>query len=58
MTFVTNLEEGTNYYKGLFSDLKGKFKEMRSTMLNDFDEDIMTLMKLKLEIVDLSRKLN
>ena len=58
MTFVSNLEEGTNYYKGLFSDLKGKFEEMRSTMLNDFDEGIMTLMKLKLEIVDLSRKLN
>ncbi len=58
MTFVSNLEEGTNYYKGLFGDLKDKFKELRSSMLNDFDEGIMTLMQLKLEIVDLSRKSN
>lgn len=58
MTFVSNLEEGTKYYKGLFSDLKGKFKEIKSTMLNEFDEGMMTLMQLKLEIVDLSRKSN
>jgi len=58
MTFVSNLEEGTNYYKGLFSDLKDKFREVKSSMLNDFDEGIMTLMQLKLEIVNLSRKSN
>lgn len=56
ITFVSNLEEGTNYYKRLFNDLNDKFKEIRSSMLNEFDEGILTLMRLKLEIVDLSQR--
>ena len=49
-TFVKNLNEGVNYYNGLFSNLKSIFKDTKSNILSDLDASKKTLNLLNLEI--------
>ena len=52
--FVNNLKEGIDYYYSLFIDLKDKFEDTKSNILNDLDTSEKTLHFLNLEIKKLS----
>jgi hypothetical protein len=52
-TFEKNLSEGISYYQGLFTGLKGKFQEARSTLLTELKICEMTLNLLNKEIQSL-----
>ncbi len=54
LAFAENLNEGINYYYGLFSDLKDIFEDTKSGILNDLDASKEALHLLKLEIENLS----
>jgi len=54
ITFAKNLKEGINYYNNLFNDLKDKFEETKSGILNDLDTSKKSLHLLNLEIENLS----
>ena len=54
LAFAANLNEGINYYYGLFSDLKDLFEDTKSGILNDLDASKEALHLLKLEIENLS----
>ena len=54
LTFVKNLKEGISYYYRLFNDLKDKFEDTKSSILNDLDASKKTLHLLNLEIENLS----
>ena len=54
LAFAENLNEGINYYYGLFSDLKDLFEDTKSGILNDLDASKEALHLLKLEIENLS----
>jgi len=54
LAFAENLNEGINYYYGLFSDLKNIFEDTKSGILNDLDASKEALHLLKLEIENLS----
>ncbi|MDF1546925.1 MAG: hypothetical protein P1P88_03835, partial [Bacteroidales bacterium] len=49
LTFVNNLKDGVNYYKGLFSELKDKFIDTKETVLRDLDAGIKTIEQLHLQ---------
>lgn len=49
LTFVNNLNDGVNYYKGLFSELKDKFIDTKETVLRDLDAGIRTIEQLHLQ---------
>jgi len=49
-TFANNLNEGVEYYISLFSNLKDKFTETKSSILSELDASIKTLTLLNLEI--------
>ncbi len=51
VTFSKNLKEGINYYSSLFSNLKGKFEDSKSKILNDLDieEKALHLLNMKLQ---------
>ena len=53
--FAENLNEGINYYYGLFTDLKDIFEDTKSVILNDLDASRKMLHLLNLEIENLSR---
>ncbi len=50
VTFADNLKEGINYYSGLFSELKDKFEDTKSSILSDLDASKTALNILKLKI--------
>ena len=50
VTFADNLREGINYYSGLFSELKDKFEDTKSSILSDLDASKTALNVLKLKI--------
>lgn len=52
--FVSNLKEGIDYYYSLFIDLKDKFEDTKSNILNDLATSEKTLHFLNLEIKKLS----
>ena len=56
VTFTTNLEEGIHYYKGLFEEMKDKFQSSKEAMMHDFDENLVILSKLNLQIAKISNK--
>ncbi len=47
-SFDKNLQEGINYYQGLFSGLKEKFGETKSSILKDLEKNLKTLQNLKI----------
>ena len=55
LAFAENLNEGINYYYGLFTDLKDIFEDTKSVILNDLDASKKMLHLLNLEIENLSR---
>ena len=55
LAFAENLNEGINYYYGLFTDLKDIFEDTKSVILNDLDVSRKILHLLNLEIENLSR---
>lgn len=54
LTFAKNLNEGIEYYHDLFEDLKDKFQDTKSTILNEIADNRNTLQLLSLEIESLS----
>lgn len=56
LTFVKNLNEGINYYYGLFSGIKDKFVDMKTSIFSDLDTNKKTLQLLNSEIENLSGK--
>ena len=56
LTFINNLKDGINYYSELFNDLKDKFEETRSGILNELEASRNSLYLLILEIEKLSMK--
>ena len=58
LAFVKSLNEGIDYYYGLFADLKGIFEHGRADILCDLDVSRKTLCLLKLEIENLSTAKN
>ena len=58
LTFVKNLKEGIDYYYRLFDDLKDKFEDKKSRILNDLDASKKSLHSLSLEVENLSMAQN
>ena len=54
LTFINNLKDGINYYSELFNDLKDKFEETKSEILNELEASRNSLYLLILEIEKLS----
>ncbi len=54
--FVTNLNEGANYYSNLFSSLKDKFEDTKEIILHELEAQKQTLTSLRLEIEGLTLK--
>jgi hypothetical protein len=54
VTFARNLNEGINYYYGLFNELMDVFEDTRSRILSDLDAGKEALHLLNLEIENLS----
>lgn len=55
LTFAKNLNEGINYYNNLFGNLKNKFEETKSAILNDLEKSTTALHQLKAKIENLTR---
>lgn len=53
LTFANNLQDGINYYSQLFANLKDKFQDKKSEILNELDECRETLHQLNSEIENL-----
>jgi hypothetical protein len=53
LNFSKNLNEGIDYYKGLFNDLKDKFEDTKTNILNELDDYKNYLDSLQLEIENL-----
>ena len=49
-SFTNNMNEGIDYYKGLFSDLKDKFTDKRDSILDELNISSKTLSQLFSEI--------
>lgn len=58
LAFVKSLNEGIDYYYGLFADLKGIFERTKADILNALDVGRKTLSRLRLEIENLSTAKN
>ena len=58
LAFVKSLNEGIDYYYGLFADLKGRFERTKADILNALDVGRETLSRLRLEIENLSTAKN
>ena len=54
VTFTKNLNEGVLYYKSMFSDLKNKFQDIKTDVLNELNESEKTLELITNEIQNLS----
>ncbi|WP_396602399.1 hypothetical protein [Algibacter sp. R77976] len=54
VTFTKNLNEGVLYYKSLFSELKNKFQDIKTDVLNDLNESEKALQLIAIEIEKLS----
>ena len=48
--FVNNLNEGIQYYDGLFSNLKDRFNDTKSNILSELDFSKKRLQTLKVRI--------
>lgn len=58
LAFEKSLNEGIDYYYGLFADLKGRFERTKADILNALDVGRETLSRLRLEIENLSTAKN
>ena len=58
LAFEKSLNEGIDYYYGLFADLKGRFERTKADILNALDVGRKTLSRLRLEIENLSTSTN
>ncbi|RLD65062.1 MAG: hypothetical protein DRI84_07625 [Bacteroidetes bacterium] len=56
INFSNNLDEGIKYYQQLFSDIKGRFEDSKSTILQELDANLaaLQLLKMKLQNQELS----
>jgi len=50
LSFVDNLKGGVNYYSELFSGLKDKFEDTKSTIISDLNESMNALQLLRLKV--------
>lgn len=50
LNFVNNLKEGISYYNNLFSDLKDKFEETKSEILDELESSKNSLQLVMMEI--------
>ncbi len=54
LSFVKNLKDGISYYNNLFNNLKDKFEDTKSGILNELEESKKALNLLCIEIENLS----
>lgn len=54
LAFIENLKDGINYYHNLFNDLKDRFEETKSNIINELEASKESLHMLVLEIENLS----
>lgn len=54
--FTKNLGEGIEYYKSMFTNMKGKFEETKASILNDLGSSLESLNCMKQEIETLIAK--
>ncbi len=45
-TFTTNMDNGIRYYKNLFRNVKGRFEDSKSKILNELDSNLKALQEL------------
>jgi len=57
ITFSKNLEEGINYYHNLFGNVKGKFENTKSIIINELIASKKALRQMHVRIEDLSCQL-
>ena len=57
INFSRNLEDGINYYHNLFSNVKDKFEDTKSIIINDLMTSKESLQQMHLRIEDLSCQL-
>ncbi len=53
-TFAENLKDGIQYYQSIFSEVKDKFEETKSIVLNDLENSTKALKELHSKILNLS----
>lgn len=56
LNFVDNLKEGISYYNNLFSDLKDKFEETKSEILDELESSKNSLQLVMMEIKKFAMK--
>lgn len=49
LNFFTNLKQGIQYYSNLFSQLEGKFEDIKSNIMNELELNKIALQKLNLK---------
>lgn len=49
-TFITNMKESNTYYQSMFKEVKEKFTDTKSKILNDLEKSMLILNNLNLEI--------
>jgi len=52
--FSKNLNDGIEYYQSLFADVKNKFDDIKSSILNDLENNKIILQKMFVQIENLS----
>jgi len=57
LAFSHNLNEGINYYQSLFSNVKDKFEDTKTSILTELESSKKSLQELRLEIEILTGKL-
>jgi len=55
LKFTNNLEDGINYYKSLFSNIKSAFNDIRFNVLNELDILEMEIKKINYELIPIDR---
>jgi len=57
-TFAENLKNGIQYYQNVFGEVKDKFEETKSIILDDLEKSKLALKELNIEIQKLSDNFN
>jgi len=55
LKFTNNLEDGINYYKSLFSNIKSAFNDIKFNVLNELDILEMELKKINFELIPMDK---
>ena len=55
LKFTNNLEDGINYYKSLFSNIKSAFNDIKFNVLSELDTLEMELKKINFELIPIDK---